>query len=176
MTELFIISGGLAYICVLAENQFINIKKAKVLHMNYQQVKDPVWSDAEQTAIDCLVLFDNQNEFVPFTASPNDSTVYGPEIYAECIAGDYGPVLPYQPPSPPPPPPPPTAGQNKAKAMRLLTETDWVNQPDVYDPANTPHLLNRQDFLTYRAWVRNIAVNPVEGNLDWPAEPNAMWS
>lgn len=68
------------------------------------------------------------------------------------------------------------AEQNKAKAVILLSETDWINQPDVYDPANTPHLLNRQEFLTYRAWVRNIAVNPVDGNLDWPTEPNAMWS
>ena len=69
-----------------------------------------------------------------------------------------------------------SASQNKVTAIKRLAATDWVNEPDVYDPANTPHLLNRQEFLTYRAWVRNIAVNPVEGNLDWPTEPNAMWS
>lgn len=69
-----------------------------------------------------------------------------------------------------------SASQNKVTAIKRLAATDWVNEPDVYDPANTPHLLNRQDFLTYRAWVRNMAVNPVDGNLDWPTEPNAMWS
>jgi hypothetical protein len=69
-----------------------------------------------------------------------------------------------------------SASQNKVMAIKRLAATDWVNEPDVYDPANTPHLLNRQDFLTYRAWVRNMAVNPVDGNLDWPTEPKANWS
>lgn len=69
-----------------------------------------------------------------------------------------------------------SAELNKQQAVSRLQKTDWVNEPDVYDPANTPHLLNRQDFLTYRAWVRNIAVNPIEGNLDWPTEPKAIWS
>jgi hypothetical protein len=68
------------------------------------------------------------------------------------------------------------AEQNKQTAVKRLYATDWVNEPDVYDPANTPHLLNRQEFLTYRAWVRNIAVTPVPGNLDWPTEPTAVWS
>lgn len=70
----------------------------------------------------------------------------------------------------------PSAEINKKQAVARLQVTDWVNEPDVYDPANTPHLLNRQEFLTYRSWVRNIAVNPVTGNLDWPTEPKAVWS
>jgi hypothetical protein len=70
----------------------------------------------------------------------------------------------------------PTAGENKKEAERRLAATDWVNQPDVYDPANTPHLLNRDDFLAYRAVVRGIAVNPSAGVLDWPVEPTDSWS
>jgi len=66
--------------------------------------------------------------------------------------------------------------QNKATAVAKLTATDWVNQPDVYDPANTPHLTNRNAFLTYRTEVRVIAVTPVEGTLNWPTEPTAVWS
>jgi hypothetical protein len=69
-----------------------------------------------------------------------------------------------------------SAEQNKATAVARLAVTDWVNEPDVYDPANTPHLTNRDAFLTYRAQVRVIAVTPVEGNLDWPTEPTAVWS
>ena len=68
------------------------------------------------------------------------------------------------------------AEANKQEAVSRLQATDWVNQPDVYDPANTPHLLNRDDFLTYRAVVRGIAVNPSVGVLDWPVEPSAVWS
>jgi hypothetical protein len=78
--------------------------------------------------------------------------------------------------TPEPPAPVSTAEQNKAMAVARLAATDWVNEPDVYDPANTPHLTNRDAFLTYRAQVRVIAVTPVEGNLDWPTEPTAVWS
>lgn len=76
----------------------------------------------------------------------------------------------------PPVPPLPTADQNKANAVFLLSQTDWVNEPDVYNPSNTPHLLNRQEFLDFRAQVRVIAVTPVAGNLNWPTMPIAQWS
>lgn len=65
---------------------------------------------------------------------------------------------------------------NKVEASRRLDATDWVNQPDVYDPANTPHLTNRDAFLAYRLQVRSVAVNPAEGNIDWPTEPTTVWS
>lgn len=68
------------------------------------------------------------------------------------------------------------AYQNKATAVEKLAATDWVNQPDVYDATNTPNLTNRDEFLAYRSEVRIIAVNPVEGNIDWPIEPVSVWS
>lgn len=74
------------------------------------------------------------------------------------------------------PPPPPTAEQNKAKAVQLLSETDWVNQPDVIDPNVNPHLLNQPAFITYRAALRAIAINPQAGDLDWPTKPQEQWS
>jgi hypothetical protein len=77
---------------------------------------------------------------------------------------------------PAPPVPAPTADQNKAKAERLLAETDWVNQPDVIDPNVNPHLLNHADFTAYRAALRTIAVNPQPGVLVWPTKPQEQWS
>lgn len=74
------------------------------------------------------------------------------------------------------PPIAPSAEQNKSKAVLLLKQTDWVNEPDVYNIENTPHLLNRQDFLNYRLAVRPYAVNPVAGNIDWPILPTEQWS
>jgi transglutaminase-like putative cysteine protease len=68
-----------------------------------------------------------------------------------------------------------SAEQNKQEAQKRLAATDWVNQPDVYDPSSTPHLTNRDAFLSYRAQVRGVAVNPVDGNLDWPQQPTAVW-
>jgi hypothetical protein len=74
------------------------------------------------------------------------------------------------------PPPTTPANQNKVKAERLLAETDWVNQPDVIDPNMNPHLLNHADFITYRAALRAIAVNPQSGDLVWPTKPQEQWS
>lgn len=76
----------------------------------------------------------------------------------------------------PPPVPVPTAEQNKQTAIELLAETDWVNQPDVRNPDNNPHLLNGDEFDTYRVAVRQYAVYPVEGNIDWPVKPTEQWS
>jgi hypothetical protein len=77
---------------------------------------------------------------------------------------------------PAPPIPAPTAEQNSAKAMQLLAETDWVNEPDVINPSANPHLLNQADFIVYRAALRDIAVNPQPGNLVWPTKPQEQWS
>jgi hypothetical protein len=76
----------------------------------------------------------------------------------------------------PEPPPGPTAQQNKATAQSKLASTDWVNQPDVYDPSLNPHLLNRDEYLQYRSQVRAVAVNPTSGPINWPTEPTPQWS
>lgn len=76
----------------------------------------------------------------------------------------------------PPVPPIATADENKATAIQLLSDTDWVNQPDVRNTANSPHLLNGEAFDVYRVSVRQYAVNPVAGNIDWPVKPTEQWS
>lgn len=75
-----------------------------------------------------------------------------------------------------PVPQPNTAEQNKAEASQLLTQTDWVNQPDVTDTSKNPHLLNKVDFDLYRQQLRVIAVYPTAGNLTWPVKPESQWS
>ena len=73
-------------------------------------------------------------------------------------------------------PPPPTALQNKNLAMSKLSKTDWSVMPDVGDPTKSnPYLENVQDFVVYRNAVRQIAVNPVDGNIDWPEVPTEIW-
>lgn len=81
----------------------------------------------------------------------------------------------------PPPPPAPTpeeiAEQNKQQASALLRDTDWVNEPDVLDPARFPHLTNQAAFLAYRSDLRLIAVNPPTTPVtDWPTKPVAVWA
>lgn len=64
---------------------------------------------------------------------------------------------------------PPTAEQNKLIATSLLIETDWINQPDVI-------ILNKDEFLDYRAIVRQYIITPISGNITWPIKPKAIWN
>ena len=76
----------------------------------------------------------------------------------------------------PKPPEPPSAEQNKQLAVAKLQETDWATIPDVADPLKSnPCLDNAQDFVVYRNAVRQYAIYPVAGNIDWPIAPQAVW-
>jgi len=55
----------------------------------------------------------------------------------------------------------------KDKAKSLLAASDWSVLPDV-------GLANKADFESYRATLRNLALNPVE-NPTFPTEPKAVW-
>lgn len=77
---------------------------------------------------------------------------------------------------PPPPPAPPTAADNKQIAVSLLQETDWTTIPDVADPQlSNPYLANQAEFISYRNAVRQYAINPVAGNINWPTAPQENW-
>lgn len=65
--------------------------------------------------------------------------------------------------------------QNKSQAQTLLTETDWVDIPAVSDPANIPHLANKDEFNTYRLALRAIAVTPPVTVDPWPVKPEEVW-
>jgi hypothetical protein len=55
----------------------------------------------------------------------------------------------------------------KAQAKALLAASDWSVLPDV-------GLTNKADFESYRATLRNLALNPVE-NPTFPTEPTPVW-
>jgi len=76
----------------------------------------------------------------------------------------------------PVPPQPPTAEQNKSTAVSKLNATDWTTIPDVGDPTKSnPYLGNVQDFVVYRNTVRQYAINPVAGDINWPTLPQEVW-
>lgn len=143
--------------------------------MNYTDVKNPIWANAEHTVIDCEVDFVDLNEaYVPFSANPSDTNnPSSKQIFDQCVEGMWGTVAAYVPP----PPYVPTAEDNKATAVNLLSQTDWTTIPDVADPAlSNPYLTNQAEFITFRNQVRPMAINPVAGNLTWPTVPVATWS
>lgn len=63
--------------------------------MQYTSVTNLQWAH-DNAGVDCIVNFVELGE-VPFTATPLDSLEYGKEIYARCIAGDFGPIADYVP-------------------------------------------------------------------------------
>lgn len=66
----------------------------------YSHVRGPVWANAEHTRIDCEVNFNHlDDEFVPFTADPADVMEYSKTIFDECVAGQYGPISEWTPPT-----------------------------------------------------------------------------
>ena len=139
--------------------------------MEYTSVTNPVWANAENNVINCIVDFVDIG-IVPFSANPLDtSNPSSITIYDQCVAGEYGPIAVYVPP----PIYVPTAADNKATAQGLLSATDWTTIADVADPINSPYLTNQAAFLAYRNTIRGIAVNPTAGNLTWPTVPVENW-
>lgn len=76
--------------------------------MKYTKVLNPQWANAEHTAINCDVDFDDLNEeLVPFTAVASGDYEHSHQIFAECIAGQYGQIAEYVAPVIPEPTPAP---------------------------------------------------------------------
>lgn len=110
----------------------------------------------------------------------NSFDVAPPNFWVDCANNvvayqykyDNGVIIPISPQ----PVDPPTAKENKQTAVELLYETDWTTIPDVGDPTkSTPYLSNVQDFINYRNAVRQYAINPVAGNINWPVKPQEIW-
>lgn len=98
--------------------------------MIFSTITRPQWANAEQTAIDCVATFDQIGEPVPFTANPNDTEAHGREIFARCVAGEFGDVAAYVPPPEPEPAPTPEP---------LNTSTENVGEiASGGDSSNTP--------------------------------------
>jgi hypothetical protein len=77
----------------------------------------------------------------------------------------------------PVPPSLPTAEDNKKTAVTLLQQSDWTQIPSVSDPAlSNPYLANKNAFDIYRNSVRQYALNPVAGNINWPVAPTEVWT
>lgn len=90
--------------------------------MNYTNVTNPTWANAEHTAINCDVDFDDiREELVPFTAVATGDYEHSHQIFAECVAGNYGEIAEYV--EPPVPeyvaPPAPTKEQLLAQLQAL---------------------------------------------------------
>jgi hypothetical protein len=95
--------------------------------MNYTKVLNPQWANAEHTAINCDVDFDDlREELVPFTAVASGDYEHTHQIFAECVAGNYGEIAEYVAPPVPEyvPPPQPTKEELLAQLQALQAQIE----------------------------------------------------
>jgi hypothetical protein len=132
--------------------------------MNYSNVSSVQWANAEHTAINCMVNFDDlREELVPFTAVAQGDYPHSHEIFARCVAGDFGTIAEYIPP------PQPTTEQLAAiiRSQRdnLLLQSDWTQLPDV--PQAT-----RDAWASYRQALRDVTAQAgFPQTITWPTAP-----
>ena len=63
-------------------------------------LSNPRWVNAEHTRINCEITTSQfGSEVLPFTADPNDVEPHGRAIFADIVAGHYGPIAEYVAPS-----------------------------------------------------------------------------
>lgn len=66
------------------------------------------------------------------------------------------------------PPPPDLISICRNNAKFKIEQVDWSVLPDV-------NLSNKNEFVVYRAALRNLILNPVADPV-WPTEPTPIWS
>jgi hypothetical protein len=93
--------------------------------MKYTKVLNPIWANAEHAAINCDVDFDDlREELVPFTAVESGDYEHSHQIFAECVAGQYGEIAEYVAPVVPEyvAPPAPTKEELLAQIQALAAQ------------------------------------------------------
>lgn len=68
--------------------------------LTIEYVKNPIWNDADHVTVLLTVKFMEFAEEVPFTATPYDDVAHGKLLYQNAIAGQYGNIAEYIPPTP----------------------------------------------------------------------------
>lgn len=62
--------------------------------MQYSEVKNIAWANAEHTMIVCDVTFEAIGT-VPFSPNQNDTAAHSVEIYNRIVGGEFGPIGEY---------------------------------------------------------------------------------
>jgi hypothetical protein len=65
--------------------------------LTVESATNPLWANAEHTAIILQVKFEEFAEVLPFTADPNDVMPYGVVLFNNAIDGQYGEIAPFVP-------------------------------------------------------------------------------
>lgn len=127
------------------------------LNLTQCQIPNNVWA----------LQWNNNAGHIEFnTTVPNEDITSLPAWATACLA--VWDAKDYEEKHPPAPTPEQIISNNKAKAEKLLLESDWSVLPDV-------PLANKAEWETYRSVLRQIAINPTIDPI-WPVKPQSIWS
>lgn len=127
--------------------------------------KQPRWGDIEQTFIICTVVSKDDGD-IEFNAMPTDPDPDGRELYARCLAGEFGEMAPYRP-----------------NAASLLAERDQRLTRAQAETAGLAEafvagLLNDEQTAHFKAWAayqRDLVALPCQPDFPeaivWPQPP-----
>lgn len=127
--------------------------------------KNPQYATPDESLID---LEWNHPEFgwIPFTASPDDVEQHGRDIHAAALAGEYGPIAPYDGP---------TEEEILEQQMReqrdqLLADVDAVVTNPLRWNSLSPE--EQQAWAEYRQALLDVPQQPgFPEEIDWPTKP-----
>ncbi len=135
--------------------------------MDYLSVTDPQWAYAAHTHIHCQVQFATFSAPVAFHASPDDPHGHGREIFADCVAGKYGPIADYVPQDVPP-----DEQYNAAIASGLTFSSATTPALDGTYDVSPVSARSVQEQAQYIALYGEFSSG--EPTLDWPDSAGAL--
>jgi Phage tail assembly chaperone protein len=114
----------------------------------------------DNAKIACDVQFESVDGWHSYLAVPNDTAEQGASLYAALMAGQYGPVASYSPPSADV-----LASSVRAERARRLAATDWSQLTDQSDAT-------KLKYRTYRQALRDVTLQKgFPQQVDWPTAP-----
>lgn len=128
----------------------------------FRTVRDPVWCWEDQICVRVRIR-DNVEES-SYVCAPDDCVPHSRELFRRCVAGEFGPVAPYVPPTPE------QIETELAKEVRRerdqrIAATDWTQFPDV--PESTRAL-----WQPYRQALRDVPQQDgFPHDVTWPDPP-----
>lgn len=110
--------------------------------------QNPRWANYSKTAIDLEVDFNElDEEYVHFTADPNDIVSWGPELYNRAVAGEFGEITEWEVPAD-------ITGDAALDALREIRDSLLVNEVDpiVSNPLRWNEMTEakQQEWADYR--------------------------
>jgi hypothetical protein len=132
--------------------------------MNYTNVTNLKWANQEHNLIDCEVTFDQIGN-VPFTATPNDTEEHGRDIYTRALAGEFGEIAEWTPPTTEE-----LAANARGQRDNLLAELDSI----VGNPLRWASFTTEQQtaWANYRQALLDVPQQADFPNtINWPTKP-----